>query len=39
MRSGYVSTALVLAALFVLALGLLPTTSIDVAAAASFSRP
>jgi NADH-quinone oxidoreductase subunit N len=39
MRSGYVSTALVLAAIFVLALGLLPTTSLDVAAAAALARP
>jgi NADH-quinone oxidoreductase subunit N len=39
MRSGYVSTALVLAALFVLALGLLPTTSLDVAAAAALPKP
>jgi NADH-quinone oxidoreductase subunit N len=39
MRSGYVSTALVLAALFVLALGLLPSTSLDVAAAAALPGP
>jgi NADH-quinone oxidoreductase subunit N len=39
MRSGYVSTALVLAALFVLALGLLPSTSLDVATAAALPRP
>jgi NADH-quinone oxidoreductase subunit N len=38
MSSGYVSTALVLAALLVLALGLLPGTSLDVAAAATL-RP
>jgi NADH-quinone oxidoreductase subunit N len=37
MRSGYVATALVLAAVFVLLLGLLPGTSLDVAAAATLS--
>jgi NADH-quinone oxidoreductase subunit N len=40
MRSGYVATALTLAAVLVLALGILPTTSLDAAAAAAFqTRP
>jgi len=38
MRSGYVATTLVLAAFFVLALGLFPTMSLDAAAAAAL-RP
>jgi hypothetical protein len=37
MRSGYVGVALVIAALLVLALGVLPGTSLDVAASAAFS--
>ena len=38
MRSGYVTTALVLAAVLVLALGILPGTSLDVALAASLRK-
>jgi len=38
MRSGYVATTLVLAAFFVLALGLFPTMSLDAAAAAALRR-
>jgi NADH-quinone oxidoreductase subunit N len=37
MRSGYVAVALVIAALLVLLLGVLPGTSLDVAASAAFS--
>ncbi|HEY3497672.1 MAG TPA: NADH-quinone oxidoreductase subunit N [Polyangiaceae bacterium] len=39
MSSGYVATALALAALLVLVLGLLPGTSLEVAAAATLLRP
>ena len=39
MRSGYVSFALVLAAVLVLALGLLPGTSLEVAKAAALNAP
>jgi hypothetical protein len=35
MRSGFVATGLVVAALFVLALGILPGVSLEVAAAAT----
>jgi NADH-quinone oxidoreductase subunit N len=38
MRSGYVATALVIAALLVLALGILPGISLDVALAASLRK-
>jgi hypothetical protein len=37
MRSGYVATALVVAAVFVLLLGILPGASLDVALAATLS--